>query len=118
MGLYWTKTPTDAWMPKFIDWQFKLVEVVKSVFAARAEEITAWMKAEAVWKDRTGNARRSLNVQIIEEGFIVALVMAYTIPIFYSRYLETMQQGRFSILSPALDHWTPILLRDLKKALK
>lgn len=113
--LVWTKTPTDAWMPKFIDWQFKLVEVVKAVFRAREQEITTWMKAEAIWKDRTGNARRSLHTEIIEEGFIVSLVMQYTIPIFYSRYLEA---SRFSILSPALDHWSPVLLADLKKALE
>lgn len=118
MTIEWVKTPTDAWMPKYIDWTFRIPAAIAQAFEARREEIGAWMKAEAVWRDRTGAARRSLHAEVIQEGVLVMLVMQYTIPIFYSRYLETMQQGRFSILSPALDYWAPILIEDVRKLLK
>lgn len=117
--VYWETEPERQWMPGYQRWVDKrLPDIIAGIFDARADEITEWMRANAVWKDRTGNARRSLHAEVIREDMIISLVMSYTIPIFYSRYLETMRNGHFSILSPALDYWSPVLLNDLRSALR
>lgn len=117
MGLKWTKSPTEVFVPAYDAYIDKLVLAVEELVRSAMPEIDEWMKAEAVWRDRTGNARRSLHTELMREGLVIALVMQYTTPIFYSQYLETMQSGRFSILGPALDHWTPILFARLQRML-
>jgi len=114
-GLVWTKNPVDAWMPAVEQMPSALVTVVKEVFRAREQEITAWMKENHPFRNRTGFAEASLHTEIIEEGFIVSLVCMYTIPIFYSRYLEASKWG---VLGITLDHWSPVLIADLKKVLE
>lgn len=117
LSVIWVRDPVSAWVPGYTAWVASLRASVRPIIEGRMEEIDAWMKENAPWKDRTGNARRSLHTELEEmlEGYV--LYFLYSIPIFYSVYLEYDHQGRFSILEPALDHWGPILLNDLRSAL-
>lgn len=104
----------------FHDWFAELREQLENeiseLAAQRAEEITEWMQENAPWQDETGAARASLLAEVVDayEG-IVEIELSYSDPdVFYSVYLETMQAGRFEILGPAMDHWMPILIKDIR----
>jgi hypothetical protein len=70
-------------------------------------QIEGWMKEQARWTDRTGNARQGLHTEIDDliDGIAIDLLHG----VEYGKWLELANQGRFSILMPALDHWSPII---------
>ena len=79
-----------------------------------ADEMEQYAKANAPWCDRTGNARRTL------EGFCGAEGTKYTIGVCgnmpYSPKLETGFQGRYAILVPTLDTYTPRMIELVRGA--
>lgn len=78
-------------------------------------EVTAWLRAEARWKDDTGEARAGLYADmqhLVDES--VTLVMSHGPAIPYAWYLETVSRGRFAILPDALDYFAPRLLREVQ----
>lgn len=78
-----------------------------------SKKIEAWMRANAVWEDRTGDARRELRAEVVDmTGHAVLILLRHGVD--YGVYLETMQAGRFAILGPALDTWAPVIWRDLQ----
>lgn len=74
-----------------------------------AAEIEAQAKADAIWTDRTGNARQGL------EGFVqdfsetaVALYLVHHVD--YGKYLELSMQQRYAIILPTLEQfYQPIM---------
>jgi len=65
--------------------------------AARSE---TWMRTNASWTDRTGNARNGLHAtvdKLSEDSWL--LVLAHSVS--YGIWLEVMQSGRFAIVRPA-----------------
>lgn len=82
------------------------------------DEIESWMRENAPWEDRTGDARASLKAEVeVAMTHIVRMKMGYeNIP--YSQYLESMQGGRFSILIPTMDYWFPILVERVQRSLR
>lgn len=89
-----------------------LHRAVVLVMQQRKPEIENWMKANALWTDRTGNARQTLNTQVIEDLTEVVMELAHGME--YGFWLEVANAGRFAILTPAIDYWTPILLADVQ----
>ncbi len=105
-------------MPGYEQWVDSLHLMVRPLIEARMDEIAEWMKENANWQDRTGSARRSLHTELEEylEGYV--LTFMYSIPIYYAVYLEYDHQGKFAILEPAVNYWGPILLDDIRQALR
>lgn len=86
-------------------------EAVLAVIDDWITEVTAWMKANAPWQDRTTNARQSLGVEEEIRGELITLYM--TGGVYYMRYLEQYFAGRFRILAPAFAQWWPVLMQRL-----
>lgn len=79
-----------------------------------SKKIEEWMRANAVWTDRTGDARRELRAEVLDiTGKAVLILLRHGVD-YGGLYLETMQAGRFAIITPALDVWAPIIWRDLQ----
>ena len=76
---------------------------------AIAQEATAHAKKFAPWKDRTGAARRNLRVTFLNFGRYYVLQFAHGV--YYGKYLEYRWGGRFAILRPTAQIYTP-RLRD------
>ncbi len=74
---------------------------------------TEWMQGSASWKDRTGDARRSLTAWLSKRAKLGITVFFGYHPKFvrgkgyYWWYLENMQNGRFAILRRAEDYFMP-----------
>ncbi len=116
-GLTWTVTPTQAMGQLTTAYIAAIRRGVRAIAQRRAPEIEAWMKTNAVWTDRTSNARQGLSAEVEDLSLdMVAIVMAHGVS--YGVYLEWANQGRFSILSPAVDTWGPILMNDVRALLR
>lgn len=114
----WSVPPEDQIIPFLKAMPEDLLAYMEEILQESTDEITQWMQQNAPWEDRTGAARASLWSDVeTSAAHIVRLVMAYGPEIAYSRYLEDMQMGRFSILTPAMEHWFPILSERVVQAL-
>lgn len=87
---------------------------VTRVAERNAKKIEAWMKANAPWTDRTGEARRTLRAEVLDVTGRAALILLQYGTDYGGLYLETMQAGRFAIIGPAIDAWAPVIWRDLQ----
>lgn len=68
-------------------------------FTIRAE---AYMKENAPWTDRTGNARNTLHAEAFHEPPVQhGIVCAHGMP--YGFWLEVIQEGRFEIINPTIE---------------
>ena len=96
---------------------------VRAIAERRAPEITEWMQANRPWTDRTDQARTTLNTDVQEvESAIFDIVMAHGVE--HGWYLEginpetisdMVNRGQCSILLPAVEHWFPIIVDDIRK---
>lgn len=78
-----------------------------------SKKIEAWMRANAVWTDRTGDARRELRAEVIDiTGKAVLILLRHGVD--YGLWLEVSNAGKYAILGRALDTWAPVIWRDLQ----
>lgn len=78
-----------------------------------APKIEAWMKQMASWTDRTGNLRASLYAAVENLVNEIAIYIDYGLE--YGVYLEFKNAGRYAIIAPALDHWSPLVWNAVKE---
>lgn len=115
MGFHWSASPETVFTQGYQRYVQALAAGLNAICKARAAEIEAWMKTNAVWTDQTGNARQGLYTEVERMGN--AIVIALDHGVSYGRFLELSHQGRFAIIAPALDHWSPILWADVQRLL-
>ena len=83
----------------------------------RAEgEAVDWMKPNAPWTDRTGNARSGLNAHAEFPSNVFELVLAHSM--WYGIFLELTNSGRYSILVPAMLYWGDELMKRISSSMK
>lgn len=95
-------------------------EITRGVFAicqGYAPEIENWMRANAVWVDRTGNARQSLwsDAEMVTQT-TVELVLSHGVD--YGKWLELLHAGKYAIIAPALDYFAPKVWADVVRMLR
>jgi hypothetical protein len=115
-GFVWIDPP-DKVFPAGMDAYLRDIRAgIMMLAQRRAPEIETWLKQNAPWEDRTGNARQTLHteVQIFAEQVVIELAHGVS----YGIFLETMQGGTFSVLGPALDHWASIIWDDVNQLLR
>lgn len=74
-----------------------------------------YAKQNAPWRDRTGNARGSISHKTISSKDLVTGVIG--IGVFYGKYLELSNQGKYRIIRPTVDVYRSKLLQNLKEIL-
>jgi hypothetical protein len=89
------------------------MEVIREVAWSYAPQIETWMKRNAKWTDRTGNARQTLYTEVHE--FLSEIEIEFGQGMDYGRFLELAHQGRFSVLTPALTHFAPRIYAHLRR---
>lgn len=108
--------PPEAAFPAMYDaYVRRLLKALEQLMQFYAAEIEAWMKTNAVWADRTGNARQGLHAEV--ETMVDLIVLSFDHGMTYGVFLEFANQGRFAIIGPALDHFTPLIWRDIQALL-
>jgi len=58
-------------------------------------------RSNAIWEDRTGDARAGLTAEASEQGGVIYLELAHTVD--YGQWLEVIQNGRFAVIMQTLE---------------
>lgn len=69
--------------------------------------IASWMKENAVWQDRSGDARKALWADVFVVGTSIIIMFGHGPTIYYGWYLEFKNEGRYQIVGPALSAFYP-----------
>lgn len=115
MGIQWSNPPSTAVPDMVITYRQKLHRALFLLAVSYAPRIETWMKQNAVWTDRTGNARQTLWAETFD--FMDVIVLAFGHGVSYGTFLELAHQGRYAIITPALDHFAPKIWADANRLL-
>jgi hypothetical protein len=67
-------------------------------YAAEAEQRA---KENAPWKDQTGDARKLLKGEVLDDKEALGIVLAHRVE--YGKHLETANDGKYAILKPTIE---------------
>ena len=70
-----------------------------------APQAESYMRSNAPWTDRTGNARNGLRAQVVVDTNSVAIVLHHSVP--YGIWLEVRWSGRYAIIEPTIQQYAP-----------
>lgn len=92
----------------------KLDRAIAGIFMFHDSLTEGWMKENAPWTDRTGNARSGLRALAEHIPFkTYALHIWHTMS--YGIWLEVRQSGKYAILLPTLQDRGPKIMKTLNK---
>ena len=111
-GFVWTKSPEDVWPAGARQYLEAVNAGIEAIAQKWAPEIQNWMRDNAVWTDRTGNARQSLHTEVLNLTSEIALMLAHGVS--YGVNLEMGFSGRYAIIGPALDEFAGKIWTDVK----
>lgn len=112
----WDVKPTDVFPQAYANYTQALFVTGRRVAEARAAEAEQWMKDNAPWTDRTGNARAGLHVDVTQAPAVLAeLTFSHGEDVEYGVWLELRWQGRLGIINKSVDYWGPKLMQDVQR---
>lgn len=111
-GFVWIKSPEDVWPEGVRQYLASINAGVEAIANRWAPEIQNWMRDNAAWTDRTGNARQSLHTEVFNLTSEIALMLAHGVE--YGIHLELGFSGRYAIIGPALDEFAGRIWADVK----
>lgn len=71
----------------------------------------AYMKSNAPWTDRSGNARNGLKARTEIGSNKVTVYLFHSVP--YGGYLELRWSGRYQIINPTIEVFAPVLIETI-----
>ena len=80
-------------------------DVATEAFEAAADEVKATAQRNAIWEDRTGDARAGLETSVENHNGEVVLTLYHTVE--HGLWLEVIQNGRFATIMPTLEQTAP-----------
>jgi hypothetical protein len=116
MAITWDNPPSTAVPELAAAYERLLHRALYRLALSYAPQIEAWMKQNAAWTDRTSNARQTLWAEAFDFADIVVLAFGHGVD--YGVFLELANAGRYSIIFPALDYFSPKIWADAEKILK
>ena len=78
----------------------QIKNVVHDIMDVAFNDMVNYAKANAVWIDRTGNARRSIAAEDLSSKDVVLFYL--TIGVDYGIWLEVANDGKYRILQPTM----------------
>lgn len=75
--------------------------VALAAAAAFASGVEERARSNAIWEDRTGDARAGLKAEASESLGVIYLELAHTVE--YGQWLEVIQNGRFAVIMRTLE---------------
>lgn len=115
-GLTWER-PVEIVADQWTDALQVMVEAgLAEIVRKYAPLIEQWMKDNAPWTDRTGDARRGLKAEVeMIVGDSYSIVLDHSV--HYGKWLELRWHGRYAIIQPALDHFAPTIFEEVRRFL-
>ena len=116
MGVQWQEPPAEVFERGTAEYARALHQYVLAVAQRWVPEIENWMKENAIWTDRTGNARQGLWSDVMEiVNSAVIILLGHGVE--YGIFLELANAGRYAIVLPALDRFLPKIWADVRAGL-
>ena len=112
MGLQMDQDLTVLWGKGTDAYSRKIKTVVYQILQSYEPQIANWMKDNAGWTDRTGNARQALWAEA--QAFIKGAAIKFGHGVPYGKYLEVIGSGQYAIIAPALDYFAPKIWADIE----
>jgi len=78
-----------------------------------APEVENYMKSNAPWTDRTGNARNGLAARAFREGTTIGIDLFGQVD--YMIWLETRWEGQYAIIQPTVDEMGPVVMKRYER---
>jgi hypothetical protein len=113
--LIWNQDPGDFYTDFFNIYTEEVIVALGNLATYFAPLIENWMKNNALWTDRTGNARQSLYTEVEKMVSEVSIYLSHGQP--YGIWLELANQGRYAIVQPALDYWAKRVWQSVKRVI-
>lgn len=108
MPFRWETTPEQAFVPGFDAYQAQLRQQLREWAQYFADQIELDMKANASWKDVTGDLRRTLYAEV--ESLLddtISIVFDYGLE--RGVYMVVSHAAEYDIIGPTLDKWSVIV---------
>lgn len=115
-GFVWERRPEQVFAEHYDDYARNLYVAIGALADFYSVLIEAWMKDNAKWQDRSGNARQTLHSEVLR--LAEEIVIQFDHGVEYGVFLELAHQSRFSVISPAMDHFAPLIVDDLIRLLQ
>ena len=115
-GFRWTVPPDQAFNELTEAYISAIHRGIYAIAQKWAPQIENWMKANAPWTDRTANARQGLWTEVQQAINIMVRINLWH-GVEYGIYLELKNAGRFAIINPAIDHFSPRIWADVQRML-
>lgn len=80
-----------------------------------ATQMEDWAKDNASWSDNTGDAREFLHVSVHHNESQDMSTVSIAHGVGYGLWLELMQDGRFAIILPTIEHFAPLMMATVKE---
>jgi len=121
----WNQLPEEAIGKLITEYGVSIQSAIYQVVKSWSPLVEAWMKDNAPWTDRTGDARAGLTARshLVFNQYVI-LRLSHTVE--YGTYLEGFNPltnspmnnvGTWSIIEPALDYFGPKIMRDIQSRL-
>ena len=119
MSFNWTVTPEAAWVPLYAQRAEQIEVEIVALANQLTDDITDYMKQNAPWTDRTGDARANL-YSVVQHAArqTVTILLSHGSLIPYGVYLEVLHAGCFAIIAPSVDVWGPQMLQGVRAILR
>lgn len=115
-GIRWETPPAQMFAQVGAMGAANAETIAVRVAERNADEIRAWMRENAPWTDRTGEARAGLDTEVIHVIARAVFIVLYH-RVSYGIYLEFARAARYRILAPALDYFVPRIIAQLQAEL-
>jgi hypothetical protein len=139
MSFYWVTPPEKQLVPNIEEYGRKAEAAVYAVAKYWGQLVQDDARVNAVWEDRTGNARSGLFYGVdgfgfgevvgtvsnaakqlmkeieIEQGNATTLVITLAHTVFYGKFLELSNGGRYAVIMSTLEQNLPSLERMVKE---
>lgn len=113
VSFHWESNPEDTFTAGVQQYSDDLVTMLQQIALEFEPQIENWMKTNAPWVDRTGNARQSLCAEV--EQIVMGARIALDYGVSYGVFLELGMQSEYAIIAPALDYWSPLIWKEVQK---
>ena len=119
MAFAWQKSPEVAFAELWDAYADAIDKGVAEIMDAFRPRVETYMKSNAPWKDRSGNARQALWAEMERiVRVMIAINFGQGHGIEYGVYLEFKNAGRYAIVNPTLDYFAPKIWAAIQRMLR
>lgn len=104
---------TDGLTPGLAAYGAYMMSRVREAMREWAADAVEYMKSNAEWEDRTGDARSGLDWAMAEHPVHPEILLFYGVD--YGIWLEVRWGGRYAIITPTMEEFGPELIDYIER---